>query len=366
MASYRKRRNKDGSFSHQFRIRRYGYPLVTKTFERKTDGEAWVQDTESAMRSGQYTPCKSPEPFTLSTVVDLYVRSQSFLRRRSINSPFQTLMWWKAEIGDMEVSKLSKQAVKQTWLKLEQSVSKKTKLPLSNRTLNFYLENLSSCLSHAVEEDLLTENPVLKIKRKSLNNSRERVLSADELKRLLDASADSSNVYLKTALLISLSTGGRRGEVMSLEWNDVNLQTGEVQFRITKNGHPRKVVLGASALSALREHSRIRRLGSDLVFPPLRPRHEGRNHVPWEDLRAPFARACKAANLVNFRWHDLRHSAASFLMMSGASIEEVMKILGHKSASMSWRYAHLDQRRSAELAMQVDLKFICGQENDAA
>lgn len=357
MASYLKRKNKDGSLSHQFRIRRKGFPLITRTFKRKVDGEAWVVDTLAALRAGSYL-CPKKSEMTLAELIEHYLESHSFLRRRSKHSPSQTLSWWKEQLGSYFIKNITKQLVKQFWLKLGETPSVRTGKPLTNRTMNSYLESLSACLSYAVEEELIEANPVLKIKKRTLNNSRERTLSEEELKALLQAATKSSNRYLLTAILISLSTGGRRGEVMGLTWNDVDLKTGKVRFRITKNGKPRVVVLGASALSALREQSRLRVLNSDLIFAPLKTRRGGKSNIPWEDLRAPFRRACKEAGIEDFRWHDLRHCAASFLIMSGASIEEAMKVLGHRSAAMSWRYAHLNNRRTAELAEKVDNTFL--------
>ncbi|MEN9846995.1 MAG: site specific recombinase [Pseudomonadota bacterium] len=358
MASYRKRKNKDGTFSHQFRIRRKGYPLVTKTFERKTDGEAWVQETETSMRAGKFNFDSFSSEITVAELITLYVSSPDFQKRKSKHSPIQTLDWWKQKLGALPVKNLCRPVIKRQWMELERTPSARTGRPLTNRTLNSYLETFSACLSHAVAEELLDENPVLKIRRRPLDNARERVLSSDELRRLLDAASQSSNRYLKTAILMSLSTGGRRGEVMGLTWSDVSLETGEVRFRLTKSGKRRVVVLGSSALQALREHSKLRSLTSPLIFPPLKVRRMGTKHVPWEDLKAPFYRACKQAGISDFRWHDLRHSAASFLIMSGATIEEAMKVLGHQSAAMSWRYAHLDTRRNAELASRVDDNFL--------
>ena len=156
---------------------------------------------------------------------------------------------------------------------------------------------------------------------------------------------------------MSLSTGGRRSEVLGLTWDDVDLKTGEVRFRVTKNGRSRTVILGKTALRELKKHSTLRAIKCNLIFPPLKPRRGGLNHTPWEDLSSPFRRACEKAKIEDFRWHDMRHCSASFMIMSGASIEEAMKVLGHKTPAMSWRYSHLDQKRNSELANIVDSKF---------
>ena len=360
MATYRKRRNNDGTIVHQFIIRRKGFPNITKTFTRKTDGDAWAQDIESAMRNGHYKLSREAQEMTLRELIDLYVE-RTFDERRSPATPHQTLTWWKERIGDVAIANISKKLVKHHWLELARAPSDRTGRPLSNRTLNAYIETLSACLSYAVHEELLEANPLYRLRRRPLDNSREVVLSQEQLHSLLAAAENSSNRYLKVALLMTLSTGGRRGEILGLRWDEVDLATGKIHFYRTKNGKRRTVMLGKVALDALKEHARLRVLHSPLVFAPLhcdRPHGQGKYTFPWEDLRAPFKRACKDAGIVGLRWHDLRHCAASFLLMSGASIEEMMKILGHRSGAMSWRYGHLDQRRTTELVTRVDNTFL--------
>lgn len=356
MASYRKRRNNNGEVVHQFQIRRKGFPKITKTFTRKTDGDAWAQDIESAMRNGRYKSSRQAQDMTVSQLIDLYVE-RTFHERRSKATPLFTLHWWKARIGDVAIGNVTKKIIRQHLTELEGGKSAYTKKPLSNRTINAYIETLSACFTYAVHEELLENNPLFGFKKKPLNNSREAVLSQEQLQNLLAAVEQSSNRYLKVALLMTLSTGGRRAEIMGLRWDEVDLAAGEIQFTRTKNGKKRTVVLGPKALEALREHSKLRVLLSPLVFPPLKPRRFGlyaKYSFPWEDLRSPFKRACKKAGVTGLRWHDLRHCAASYLLAAGASMSEMMKILGHQSGAMSWRYSHLDQKRTAELVGKVD------------
>lgn len=360
MATYRKRKNQDGTIGHQFMIRRKGFPALARTFARKTDGEAWVQEVESAMRNGRFRAAPEAQDMTLSQLVELYIK-KTFKERRSPHTPRQTLLWWCERLGDVAITNISKRLVKQHWNELTTTTSVRTGKLITNRTLNSYIETLSACFSFAVGEELLESNPIYRIKRKSLDNSREVVLSQEQLAKLLEAAEKSSNRYLPAALLMTLSTGGRRAEVMGLRWDEVNLATGEVQFLRTKNGKKRTVMLGAAALKALADLANLRVLHSPLIFAPLKPRRAdglGKFSFTWEDLRAPFRRACKEADIEGFRWHDLRHCAASYLLMSGATMEEMMKILGHRSSAMSWRYSHLDQRRTTELVGKVDSAFL--------
>lgn len=342
-------------------IRKKGFPTLVKTFERKIDAYAWAQDVQSAMRGGRFIDPRKAEGMNVGELIDAYIDA-TFHQRRSPQTPRQTLAWWKGRIGDIAIGHVSKQLIKQHWGELERAPSARTKKLRSARTLNAYLENISACFSFAVDEEWIEANPILRVKKKPLNNSRNVVLSLDQLTKLLEEAGKSKNRYLKVALLITLSTGGRRGEVMRLTWNDINLATGEVRFRVTKNGEPRTVVLGKAALEAVKAHSKLRAIGSPLLFPPRKhrglPDRASKSSPPWEDLRSPFRTVCKKAGIGGLRWHDLRHCAASYLLSSGATVPEMMKILGHKSPAMSWRYSHLDQKRTSELVEKVDSIFL--------
>ena len=350
-------KNSNGSFSYQFRVRSKKLnSALTKTFDNKTDGKAWVEEQKRAIRQGHLSSFNQ-KTLTVAGLIDLFIK-ETFHNRRSINGALQTLSWWKSRIGELSLSEISKHLIKREWLSIEKIPSGKTGKLLTNRTINSYLETFSACLSWAVSEDLLESNPCLSLRRKSLNNSRERILSEDELTKLLLACKKSSNRYLYAAVLLSLATGGRRGEVLGLHWTDVNLNTGEIRFRNTKNGQPRTAIIGARVLNELAEVSKIRSLTSNLIFAPLKTRTGGMYSTPWEDMTAPFRRACKEANISGFRWHDLRHAAAAFLLMSGASISEMMKILGHKSPAMTWRYAAIDQKRTRELSEEIERRYL--------
>ena len=163
---------------------------------------------------------------------------------------------------------------------------------------------------------------------------RRRYLDEAEIQRLLAASAASRNPHLTTIVTIALNTGMRRGEILRLEWAHIDLSSARITLFETKNGAPRGLPLNRAvydALIALQPASNER---SGLVF----KRKDG---AAWGKIRTAFETAVKRAGLTNFRFHDLRHTAASHLVMRGATLKEVQEILGHKTFSMTLRYAHL-------------------------
>ncbi len=144
-----------------------------------------------------------------------------------------------------------------------------------------------------------------------------------------------------------MSTGARRGELLSLCWADVDLKRGILTLRETKNSETRVVPLTGYALDILTHHAKIRRLDTSFVFPD-------RTGTRPLGIREAWDCAVKRAEITNFHSHDLRHSAASYLAMNGASLMEIAEILGHKTLNMVKRYAHLSEAHTAGVVARMN------------
>jgi integrase len=219
-------------------------------------------------------------------------------------------------------------------------------------TVNRYHASLSIALSKAVNEwGWLEDNPLRKVGKLREPKGRDRFLSDDERDALLKACKSSSNRYLYTIVVLAISTAARRGELLGLRWRDIDLKQGIMSLRVTKNGDPRSVPLRNLALELIGQLGKVRRIDSDLVFPsdkdPQKP----------IEFRDPWNRAVKQAGLRNFRFHDLRHTAASYLAMSGASAVELAAVLGHRTLQMVKRYAHLSQSHTSQLVERMNEKI---------
>jgi integrase len=195
------------------------------------------------------------------------------------------------------------------------------------------------------------ENPVKKIKRPTEPDGRVRFLDDDERQRLLDACKESSSEWLYMCVILALSSGMRKAELMGLKWPDVNLKDGYLILHKTKNGTRRRVPLSGLGLKLLREHNKIRRLDTPLLFPsnldPQKP----------IDLRSAFQYAMERAEIKEFHWHDLRHCTASYLAMNNASLAEIAEILGHKTLSMVKRYSHLSDGHVSSVIESMNAKI---------
>ncbi len=168
---------------------------------------------------------------------------------------------------------------------------------------------------------------------------RERFLSLEEGDRLLDECRRSRNANLYPMVALSLITGMRYGELSGLHWRDVDFEQRFITLGQTKNGDRRVIPLTVDSEAIFRNCSTFGRGTDELVFQSQGSGRAGKR----VSVREAFNRALKRANIQNFRWHDLRHTAASQMAMSGATQGELMAILGHRSPAMTRRYAHYSQ-----------------------
>ncbi len=190
-----------------------------------------------------------------------------------------------------------------------------------------------------------------KIKKPTEPRGRVRFLDDDERERLLKACRESDNEWLYLCVILALSTGMRQGELMGLKWPDVNLKDGFIILHETKNGERRRVPIAGLALELLRDHSKVRRLDTPLLFP-------GRKNPDQPiSLRKPFETALKRAEITDFHWHDLRHCTASYLAMGGASLAEIAEILGHKTLQMVKRYSHLSDGHVSNVVASMNARI---------
>ncbi|MBR9878637.1 MULTISPECIES: site-specific integrase [unclassified Halomonas] len=219
----------------------------------------------------------------------------------------------------------------------------------ANATINRELAALSSAINHCNREwewDL--PNPV---KGRMLRepHHRERYLTRAEAGRLIAvARQQRSGDILADFIEVAVYTGCRRGELLNLDWARVDLTRGvesiTLNARHTKSGKPRVVPLNANAASAIKRRATWRAENapqSPWVF--ARP---GGGQV--KSLRSGFEKASKSAGLEDLRIHDLRHTAASWLVTDGVPLEVVKELLGHSSITMTERYAHLAPHRVRE------------------
>lgn len=220
--------------------------------------------------------------------------------------------------------------------------------PKSAGTINRYHAALMALFTWAIKQRRAPrgwENSARKIQRIPERSGRLRFLSADELARLLAACRESTWRRLYLVVLMAITTGARRGELTALTWGDINLERRVALVQASKNGEPRALPLAQAVVEEL-ERFKLERTDA-LVFPS-----RFRNGEPRKFERA-WQAALKASAITSLRFHDLRHTCASYLAQSGASLLEIADVLGHRQLAMVKRYAHLTVESKAKLINRV-------------
>lgn len=351
MANIEKRVSTDGSITYRVKVRLKGFPSQTATFERLTDAKKWAQQTEVAIREGRHFKMTEAKRRTLGELIDRYIKTNLPKKNpKAIREQTSKLTWWKDEVGCHALIDVTPAMIAQCRDKLGNEITKRHSAR-SPATVNRYIAALSVAFTTAVKEwGWLDDNPMLKIVKPKESRGRVRFLEDSERARLLQACQESSNPYIYTVVVLALSTGMRQGEIMGLTWDVIDLTQGKAVLHETKNGERRAVAITGHALDLLKQLAKVRRIDSSLLFPakvPTKPM----------DLRKPWETAVLKAELDDFKFHDLRHSAASYLAMNGASLAEIAEVLGHKTLQMVKRYAHLSEGHTARVVASMNNKI---------
>jgi len=203
----------------------------------------------------------------------------------------------------------------------------KRKNEVSPASVNRELSCLSAMFREAKKAKIVDENPVREVKKFQERKLDMHILSEEEGRRLIDA----ANKRLRPIMVIALNTGMRRGEIFNLRWKDIDFDGNCISIKESKSNTPREVPMNFEVIEALRE---IKRTNKEFIF------YNARTKKPITTVWKAFKSACDKAKIKDLRFHDLRHTAATHMIMSGIDIVTVAEILGHSDIKMTMRYAH--------------------------
>ena len=258
---------------------------------------------------------------TFFQLCDYYWKTEGYLKR--MNGLDGMIETWKRHLKDVPVKDITPRRI-QTFLNTYVEENR-----LTPATRNRHLTMMKAMFNRGLHWNLIVENPTHGIPKLRENGSRMRYLDQDEIRRLLEC----ASVRFRPILTVALHTGMRRGEIMKLEWRDVDLRNRVLRVRESKSGKQRIIPIDDTLHSTLR--GLPSRFEKGLVFPS--PVTGNR----WTDFKRQFRNATKKAKIDDFRFHDTRHTFASHLVMAGVDIRTVQELLGHQSLAMTMRYSHL-------------------------
>lgn len=348
MAYIQERKTDDGKVRFRVQVRLKGFPVTTATFDRKTDAKLWAQQTEAAMREGRYFKTNESKKHTVAELVDRYIENVIPTKPRNAAACTAQLKWWKAQIGHCLLSDLTPALIAEQRDKLLKGITFKGTLRAPATAVR-YLAAFSHTLTVAVKEwGWMEDSPMRKVTKPTEARGRVRFLDDNEREALLHACQDSSNPYLYLAFVLAISTGMRQGELMNLRWEDIDLFKRRITLHHTKNGERRVVPLRGLALQLLQKYTMSRKQDIGLLFPSKED-----SNKPM-DLRFSWEQALKKAAVEDYKWHDNRHSCASYLLMHGASLAEIAEVLGHKTLAMVKRYSHLSEAHASNIVEKMN------------
>ncbi|MDB2444961.1 site-specific integrase [Gammaproteobacteria bacterium] len=329
MATIEKRVTQSGT-TYRVKIRTRGHSSSSASFKRRTDAKKWAALKESAILEGKYFKHSEGGRRTLSDAIRCY-EEEKLVELKDPFNRLHHLSYWQNKLGSVLIADVDKTLILEHRLQLKKQ--------LSNSTCNRYVATLSALLSYiSRERNWIESNPCLNIPRLKEPRGRIRILSDQERGDLIKACKNSKYSEITPIVLIAITTGMRRSEILNLRWADISISNESIVILETKNGERRSVPLVGPALFALRKWSKIRPLNNDsLVFPS---QVAGVTDKPFH-LEHAWRLVKMEAGIENFRFHDLRHTAASYLAMNGAGLREIGDILGHKTLAMIQRYSHL-------------------------
>jgi integrase len=309
--------------------------------EKFKAAEAKLIQRKNSIKDGKQPEIKKITNHTFNELVTEYVKWAE--RQRCFKSKSYLIEQLKETFGSYPLRRFNTMLLEQFQSeRLQKGKEREIKagykpIPVKGNmpaTVNRFMATISHMFTKAVEWDMVEEETLKRIRKVKMlpeNNKRLRYLSKEECKELINR-CDS---HLKPIVVTALNTGMRKGEILSLKWEHVDLKHGFILLNQdqTKNSERKELPINDTLRGVFQGITR--RLDVPHVF------YDPSNGKPYRDVKRSFKTALRKAGIKDFRFHDIRHTFASHLVMAGVDLTTVSKLLGHKTLTMTLRYAHL-------------------------
>lgn len=321
---------KRGPYQYQARIRRRGYPTITKTFESKADAASWAREMESEMDRGVFISRAESEKTTLKEAFERYLREVTVTKKGAKREETRIKQWLQRDLAQRYLASIRGCDIA--------SFRDARLKDVSANTVRLELAVLSHLFTIARKEWGMENlhNPVQNIRKPKPSPGRDRRFVDGEEAKLLAKATEP----LRSIITLALETAMRRSEISGLCWEDVDFKARKVKLVETKNGDAREVPLSIKAIDVLKQFPRNI---TGTVF--------GEKEIIAEMISHEFPKLCQSLKIENLRFHDLRHEATTRLFERGLNIMEVRLITGHKTLVMLQRYTHL---KAEDLAKKLN------------
>jgi integrase len=306
------------------------------------DAKTLLIDRRKAVRDGQQPEVKKIANHTLKELSEEYLKWAG--KQRCFRTKKGYVLQLVEAFGHLQLRRFNQ-------LLLEQYQTERLNGGNKPATVNRLLATLRHMFTKAVDWGMVEDEALKRVRKAKLlpeNNRRLRFLSKEEIQSLLE----KCNEYLKPIVIMALNTGCRKSEILNLRWDQVDLKHGFILLDRTKNGERREIPINGTLRESLETlfqgtKKRPRRLDIPWVFYELKTEIDSetgeikKTGKPYGDVKKSFQNALIKAGIKDFKFHDLRHCFASHLVMAGVDLTTVKELLGHKTLTMTLRYAHL-------------------------
>ena len=306
----------------------------------KSLARAAYRKRKTEIREGKFFPEKIQRrrEMLFRDMAKLYLEEHAKVNKRSWKTDEERLKRLVERFGDMRLSEITRQDVERLRAVLAQE--------LSHATVNRYMALLKTVYNKAIAWGKTKHNPVQGIKQFK-ETHRIRFLTDEEEESLKATFPTNCWPWVEVAL----HTGMRRAEQFELRWDNINFQTRTLTIMLSKHGEIRHIPMNDRVMEILR--SLPSRLNSPWVFT------SSNGETPMDAnnfVRRIFMPALRKAEIQDFRWHDLRHTFASRLVMDGTDLRTVQELMGHKTIAMTTKYAHLSPGHQMDAVQRLARK----------
>ena len=323
MASFRKRNEK-----WQVQIRRKDAPSINKTFTKLGDARFWARQVEIDLENGVYEGILKASDTTLN---DLLARYKTDVAPTKKNPSWIVTLSNSLgrELGDYSIKRLTPSVIAKF-----RDHRLATRAPQTVKHEICFIARVIKVASMEWGLVLPSGNPVDMVAKPKLPRGRDRRLSPEEEPVLLGEL--TSTPIVRFAVMLAIETAMRRGEILGIKREHIDYRNRTLYIPDTKTGVPRTIPLSTKAAHVLQ----YAECESEEMLFPIKPR----------SVSQAFRRACERTDIVNLKFHDMRHEAASRLFEKGLNVMEVASITGHQDLKMLRRYTHL---RAEDLAKKL-------------
>ena len=316
MATLRKRGNR-----WHAQVRRKGHQPITRSFINKADAERWVRQEETRIDQGsiQHDP-RILRAVTVGDLIERYRDSVTVQKKGRKNETIILNALLRRSFADKTLAEISPA----DFTAYRDERVKRVKATTIRREMS--LLRHAFVMAQGEWGFPITNNPLDGLRRPRMDAPRERRLRSGELLKLLRGCRESRVAYLRPLIVFAIETGMRRGEIVAIRRDHVDLDAKLLHVPVTKTGYPRTIPLTERAVRILRDHL----TDKPKVFP-----------CTTSGLQQAWKRLVNRVGIEDLRFHDLRHEAVSRFFEMGLSIPEVALISGHRDPRMLFRYTHL-------------------------